>query len=86
MRMCLSAKFYDYAHIVIRFLIMRKYYNHIFYDYAHILSLILPPFSANLYSNYILAETHSFRFISSEHMELRMKLGIPPYLFPNEKS
>ena len=38
MRIYVSSNFYDYTHIIIYFLIIRKYYNPIFYDYAHILN------------------------------------------------
>lgn len=38
MRTYVSSDFYDYTRIIIRFLIIRKYYNPIFYDYAHILN------------------------------------------------
>ena len=37
MRIYISSILYGYTHIVIYFLIIRKYYNHIFYDYTHIL-------------------------------------------------
>ena len=38
MRIYICSIFYDYTHIVIYFLIIRKYYNPIFYDYTQILN------------------------------------------------
>ena len=63
MRIYVSSNFYDYTHIVIYFLIIRKYYNPIFYDYAHILQ-------SHMYMLFLISYHKSYLIISEKHFIL----------------